>query len=66
MQTPQLYMLFGCFLGVATGGLALIGVSKVMMGEIFTKSLPDIVTPAFTSNYVLMLSVASVIGRLFW
>ena len=37
-----------------------------MMIEIFTPSLPQIVTAGFAGTYVLMISVFNMIGRIFW
>ena len=37
-----------------------------MMIEIFTPSLPVIVTAGFAGTYVLMISVFNMIGRIFW
>ena len=47
-------------------GLGLIGVAKPLMSEVFGGTLPNIVTAAFASSFILMLSVGNLSGRLAW
>ena len=42
------------------------GVAKTMMSDIFGTLMPLVVTAAFASTYVLMISVFNMIGRFFW
>jgi hypothetical protein len=43
-----------------------LGVAKNMLSEIFGPALPEMVTPAFASTFVLMISVFNMLGRFFW
>jgi MFS family permease len=49
-----------------TAGIGVIGVAKTMMSEIFGTTMPLVVTAAFASTYVLMISVFNMLGRFFW
>jgi hypothetical protein len=49
-----------------TAGIGVIGVAKTMMSEIYGTTMPLIVTAAFASTYVLMISVFNMVGRFFW
>ena len=44
----------------------MFAVAKTMMGEVFQNALPTIVDPKFTSNYVILLSLGNLAGRLVW
>lgn len=66
MKTPQFYALSTVFFSVACGGMGLMSVAKPMMSEVFSSSLPLVVTSAFASNYVLALSAGNLGGRLGW
>mmetsp|Transcript_4279 Transcript_4279/g.15782 ORF Transcript_4279/g.15782 Transcript_4279/m.15782 type:complete len:442 (-) Transcript_4279:36-1361(-) len=66
MKTPQFYSLSTVFFCVACGGMGLMSVAKPMMSEVFSSSLPLIVTSAFASNYVMALSAGNLGGRLGW
>jgi len=66
MKTPQFYTLFGMFACVATGGMGLFSVAKPMMTEVFSSTLPLIVTASFASSYLLLMSAGNLGGRLFW
>lgn len=66
MKRPQFWLLGGSFYALATGGIGMASVAKPMMGEVFTSSLPAIVTSAFGASYVLMLSAGNLGGRLGW
>ena len=46
MKTPQFAALATTFFCVATGGMGLFSVAKPMMTEVFSSSLPEIVTGA--------------------
>jgi MFS family permease len=56
MRSPQFYLLGTSFFCLATGGMGLFSVAKPMMSEIFSSVLPAVVTSAFASKFVLMLS----------
>lgn len=66
MSTPQFYLLGTTFFCLACGGMGIFSVAKPMMTEVFGGTLPDIVTPAFASSYVMMLSAGNLGGRLGW
>lgn len=52
MKTPQFYGLATTFFCVACGGMGLFSVAKPMMGEVFSSTLPTLVTAGFASLYV--------------
>ena len=66
MKTPQFYMLATTFFCVACGGMGLMSVAAPMMGEVFSGSLPHVVTASFASSYLLMMSGGNLGGRLGW
>ena len=66
LKTPQFYFLWVVLCFNVTAGIGVIGVAKTMMVEIFSPSLPAIVTAGFAGTYVLMISVFNMIGRIFW
>lgn len=66
MRSPQFYLLGTSFWCLATGGMGLFSVAKPMMSEIFSSALPTVVTAAFASQFVLMLSSGNLGGRLGW
>eukprot|EP00993_Chasmostoma_nieuportense_P006232 NODE_684_length_1951_cov_34.514254_g635_i0.p1 GENE.NODE_684_length_1951_cov_34.514254_g635_i0~~NODE_684_length_1951_cov_34.514254_g635_i0.p1 ORF type:complete len:607 (+),score=151.82 NODE_684_length_1951_cov_34.514254_g635_i0:54-1823(+) len=66
MKTPQFYLLASTFFCVATGGMGLFSVAKPMMSEVFSGSLPTLVTASFGTGYLLMLTGANLSGRLGW
>lgn len=59
MKTPQFYLLGTTFFCVATGGMGLLSVAKPMMSEVFSSLLPAVVTSAFASSFLLMLSAGN-------
>ena len=65
-KTPQFYLLWIMLCFNVTAGIAVIGVAKTMMTDIFGSTLHDIATPAFAATYVLMISVFNMLGRLAW
>jgi len=66
MRTPQFWTLYGVFACIATGGMGLFSVAKPMMTEVFSSTLPLIVTASFASSYLLLMSAGNLGGRLFW
>lgn len=52
LRTPQFYGLVTTFFCVACGGIGLFSVAKPMMGEVFSSTLPTLVTAGFASAYV--------------
>ena len=66
LKTPQFYFLWIVLCFNVSAGIGILGVAKTMMTEIFGTTLPNIVDITFTANYVLMLSVSNMIGRVFW
>lgn len=66
MKTPQFWALFSTFFCVAGGGMAVMSVAKPLMLQTFSNTLPEIVTPAVASGFVLALSLGNLGGRLAW
>ena len=66
IKTPQFYLLWIILCSNVTAGIALIGYFKQIMTDIFSNTLPNIVTPYFTSLYITMISVFNTSGRLFF
>jgi hypothetical protein len=66
MQTPQFWLLWIVLCFNITAGIGVLGVAKTMLREIFGPTLPHVVTPAFTTTYVLMIGVFNMLGRFFW
>lgn len=65
-KLPQFYALGTVLVGIASGGLALLGTAKPLMSEVFSGTLPHLVTASFASSFILMLSVGNLGGRLAW
>ena len=55
--------MFMILLSLSAGGVAIMGVSKTMMFDVFMKALPQTVDPMFANNYVFALSLANLIGK---
>lgn len=66
LKTPQFWQLWVMLCFNVTAGIGVIGVAKTMMSEIFGTVMPLVVTAAFASTYVLMISVFNMVGRFFW
>ncbi|WP_343561919.1 OFA family MFS transporter [Kiloniella sp. b19] len=66
LKTPQFWQLWIVLCFNVTAGIGVIGVAKTMMTEIFGTTMSDVVTAAFASTYVLMISVFNMVGRFFW
>lgn len=66
LKTPQFWQLWIMLCFNVTAGIGVIGVAKTMMSEIFGSVMPLIVTAAFASTYVFMISVFNMVGRFFW
>lgn len=66
IRTPQFYQLWIMLCLNVTAGIAVIGVAKTMIGEIFGTNLSTIVTASFAATYVLMISVFNMGGRFIW
>lgn len=56
MKTSQFPLLGLTFFCLASGGMGLFSVAKPMMSEVFSKVLPTVVTSAFATKFVLMVS----------
>ncbi len=63
MKTSQFPLLGLTFFCLASGGMGLFSVAKPMMSEVFSKVLPTVVTSAFATKFVLMVSGGN-LGRL--
>jgi MFS family permease len=66
LKTPQFYQLWIMLCLNVTAGIAVIGVAKTMIVEIFGANLQTIVTASFAATYVLMISVFNMGGRFLW
>ena len=65
-RTRQFYLLWIMLCFNVTAGIGIIGVAETMMVDIFSPTLPHIVTLGFAATYVLMISVFNMGGRLAW
>lgn len=65
-STKQFPLLWLSVFGNATGGLALLSSSKLMLTDIFAGVAPEIVTPAFSTGYVSALGIGMALGRFGW
>ncbi|KAL7551857.1 hypothetical protein ACHAWF_015065 [Thalassiosira exigua] len=65
-NTRQFPLLWLAVFGNATGGLALLSSSKLMLTDIFAGVAPEIVTPAFSTGYVGALGIGMALGRFGW
>jgi MFS family permease len=66
MKTPQFWLLWIVLCFNVTAGIGVLGLASTMLSEIFGPTLPQIVTPSFTTTYVLMISLFNMLGRFFW
>jgi hypothetical protein len=62
----QFNLLGTVFYSVACAGMGIFAVAKPMMSEVFSSSLPTVVTAAFASQYVQLLSAGNLGGRIGW
>jgi MFS family permease len=65
-STTQFPLLWLTVFGNATGGLALLSSSKLMITDIWACLDPSTITTSFTTGYVSSLGVGMAIGRLGW
>jgi MFS family permease len=65
-STRQFPLLWLSVFGNATGGLALLTSSKLMLTDIWTGVAPDIVTASFATAYVSALGIGMAVGRFGW
>eukprot|EP00591_Stephanopyxis_turris_P002155 CAMPEP_0195530084 /NCGR_PEP_ID=MMETSP0794_2-20130614/32846_1 /TAXON_ID=515487 /ORGANISM="Stephanopyxis turris, Strain CCMP 815" /LENGTH=547 /DNA_ID=CAMNT_0040661505 /DNA_START=461 /DNA_END=2104 /DNA_ORIENTATION=+ len=66
MSTSQFPLLWISVFGNATGGLALLSSSKLMITDIWAGAMPEIVTASFATGYVAALGSANAMGRFGW
>ena len=66
MKTPQFWLLFSTSTLLCTGGMGLMSVAKPMIGEVFTSSMPTLVTAGFASSYLMAMAGGNLAGRLGW
>ena len=66
LRTPQFYQLWIMLCFNVTAGIAVIGVAKTMIVDIFGAALPAMVDGAFALTYVLLIGVFNMLGRLLW
>ena len=65
-NTVQFPLLWMAVFGNATGGLALLSSSKLIMTDVFADSFSQIVTAAFATGYVSSLGIGMAVGRFGW
>jgi MFS family permease len=65
-STSQFPLLWLSVFGNATGGLALLSSSKLMLTDIWAGVAPGIVTAPFATAYVSALGVGMAVGRFGW
>mmetsp|Transcript_26729 Transcript_26729/g.54231 ORF Transcript_26729/g.54231 Transcript_26729/m.54231 type:complete len:631 (-) Transcript_26729:303-2195(-) len=65
-NTTQFPLLWLSVFGNATGGLALLSSSKLMLTDIFAGAMPAIVTESFATGYVSSLGIGMAVGRFGW
>jgi MFS family permease len=65
-STRQFPLLWLTVFGNATGGLALLSSSKLMLTDIWQGLAPSIVTASFATGYVSSLGVGMALGRFGW
>ncbi|CAN0231456.1 unnamed protein product [Pylaiella littoralis] len=66
IKTPQFHALGITNFFVGCCGFGLFSVAKPMMGEVFSSTLPALVTAGFASAYVQVLALGSLGGRIGW
>ncbi|MCG8324852.1 MAG: OFA family MFS transporter [Thiotrichales bacterium] len=66
LKTRQFYQLWVILCFNVTAGIGVIGVAKTMMTEIFGTTLPSYNNSWFILNYVFMLSLFNMVGRIIW
>eukprot|EP00550_Attheya_septentrionalis_P001454 CAMPEP_0198289224 /NCGR_PEP_ID=MMETSP1449-20131203/7489_1 /TAXON_ID=420275 /ORGANISM="Attheya septentrionalis, Strain CCMP2084" /LENGTH=651 /DNA_ID=CAMNT_0043987521 /DNA_START=212 /DNA_END=2167 /DNA_ORIENTATION=+ len=65
-STKQFPLLWLSVFGNATGGLALLSSSKLMITDIWAGVAPEIVTASFATGYVSALGIGMAAGRFGW
>ena len=46
--------------------MGLISVAKPMIGDVFTTSMPHLVTASFASSYLMAMAAGNLAGRIGW
>lgn len=62
----QFWLLFSTSALLCTGGMGLLAVARPMITEVFSTSLPGLVTASFSTGYLLALAGGNLAGRLGW
>lgn len=65
-STTQFPLLWVSIFGYASGGLALVTSSKLMLSDIWSTVAPDIVNASFATGYVSALGIGMAAGRFGW
>jgi len=66
LKTPQFWLLWSTATLLATGGMGLMSVAKPMIQNVFTDTMPLLVTPAFASGYLMAMAAGNLGGRIGW
>lgn len=66
IRTRQFWLLWIVLCMNVTAGIGVLGVASTMMTDIFGDYLPTVVTVAFASSFVILISAANTVGRFGW
>jgi len=66
MKTRQFWQLWSTAILLSTGGMGLMAVAAPMIENVFTGSMPSVVTPAFAFSYLMAMAAGNLGGRVFW
>jgi len=64
IRTPQFWLLGTSFIGLASGGMALLAVAKPLVKDVFVSS--GAATSDFASTFLMLLAAGNLAGRLGW
>jgi len=65
-RTPQFWLLFSTSALLCTGGMGLMAVAKPMITEVFSTSVPALVTTSFATLYLMSMAAGNLAGRIGW
>jgi len=65
-RTPQFWLLFSTSALLCTGGMGLMAVAKPMITEVFSTSVPALVTTSFATIYLMAMAAGNLAGRIGW
>ena len=65
-KTPQFWLLWGVLCLNVSAGIGVLAVAKPMFQEIASSSFDPAVIGAIAAGFVALLSLANILGRIFW